>query len=360
LSSGEDKDSKSNEPTDKKINDAIAKGQVPVSREVPVLFSFMSLLLVCGLMIAPLTKRIQMQLRILLEGVGTIRLDSNSDVGLFLSGIAWSLFQTVLPPLLCLTVAGIVASLVQNPFQISAERIIPQFSRVSPSAGLSRIFGFRGFAEFLKSLFKLIAIGLIVTYIVKSDVKFIFSSMVRPPQLISEIVLQLTIELITAVTIIALMLAVVDTVWSRIAWRRDLRMSHQEVKEEHKEAEGNPMVKLRARSLARQRSAHRMMAAVPKATLVITNPTHFAIALRYVRSEGGAPVVVAKGLDIIALKIREIAEAQNISVIENKALARAMYDKVEVDSEIPSEFFMAVAELIHYLQMRSVAKLAER
>ena len=360
MSSGEDKDSKSNEPTDKKVSDSIAKGQVPVSREVPVLFSFLALLLVCAVMVGPLTGRLQTQLRILFEGIGTIRLHSHNDMGLFLRGIAWSLFQSVLPPLLCLTVAGIAASLVQNPFQISAERIIPQFSRVSPSAGFSRIFGFRGFAEFLKSLLKLISIGLIVTYIVKSDLKFIFSSMVQPPQLISQIVFQLTIELVTAVTIIALMLAVVDTVWSRMAWRRDLRMSHQEIKEEHKEAEGNPMVKLRARSLARKRSSHRMMAAVPKATLVITNPTHFAIALRYVRSEGGAPVVVAKGLDIIALKIREIAELQNIAVIENKALARAMYDKVDVDSEIPSEFFLAVAELIHFLQMRSVAKLVER
>jgi flagellar biosynthesis protein FlhB len=360
LSAGDDKESKSNEPTDKKISDAIAKGQVPVSSEVPVLFSFLALLIISGLMIAPMVKRIEMQLRVLLEGVGTSRLDSHEDIGIFITGFGWNLLVSILPVLLCLTASGIISALVQNPFQIAFDRIVPKFSRVSPGAGLSRIFGFRGFVDFLKSLFKLIAVGLIATYIVKSDTKTIFSTMIQAPQLIPETVLQLSIELATAVTLAALALAVGDTVWSRMAWRRDLRMSHQEIKEEHKDAEGNPTVKLRARSLARQRSSKRMVAAVPKATLIIANPTHYAIALRYVRNEGGAPVVVAKGLDIIALKIREVAEFHDIAVIENKPLARAMFDKVEVDAEIPSEFFMAVAEMIHYLQMRSVAKFAER
>jgi flagellar biosynthesis protein FlhB len=267
VSSGEDKDSKSNEPTDKKLNDTIAKGNVPVSREVPVFLSFVALLLVTSLMLAPMAKKLELQLKILFEGSGTIRLDSNTDLSLFFSGIGWTLFQSVVPQLLCLTAAGIIASLVQNPFQITVDRILPQFSRISPAAGFSRIFGFRGFGEFLKSLFKLMAIGLIAIYIVKSDAKFILDSMIKPPQLIPETVLQLTVELVTAVTGTALVLAILDTVWSRIAWRRDLRMSHQEVKEEHKEAEGNPMVKLRARSIARQRSSRRMMAAVPTATL---------------------------------------------------------------------------------------------
>ena len=181
--------------------------------------------------------------------------------------------------------------------------------------------------------------------------------MIKPPQLMPAIILEITIKLVSAVAVTALVLAAVDTVWSRTAWRRDLRMSHQEVKEEHKQAEGNPLVKMRAKTLARQRSSRRMMAAVPRATMIIANPTHYAVALRYVRSEGGAPIVLAKGQDSMALKIRAIAEEHGISIVENKPLARAMYEKVEVNSMIPQEFFKAVAELIHFLQMRKVANL---
>jgi flagellar biosynthesis protein FlhB len=339
----DDRESKSNEPTEKKINDTIAKGNVPVSREVPVLFSYAAILVVCSFLIAPAVGRLETQLGALVEGVGTIRLNTSIEADRLFETQAGQVFGLILPILLSLLAGGVVAALVQNPFQINLERILPQFSRVSPSAGFGRIFGFRGFGDFLKSLFKFLSIGLIVALIIESEAKSTFNMMIRPPQIIPNALHHLVIKLVSSVTITALVLAVVDTVWSRIAWRRDLRMSHQEIKEEHKDAEGNPMVKVRARSLARQRSSRRMMSAVPKATLVIANPTHYAIALRYV----------------IALRIREIAEKHEIAVIENKPMARAMYEKVEVNSEIPQEFFMAVAELIHFLQMKSMARTAE-
>ena len=148
------------------------------------------------------------------------------------------------------------------------------------------------------------------------------------------------------------MLAAADLVWSRLHWKRDLRMSRQDVKDEQKQMLGDPLVKARLRSVALERSRKRMMSAVPTATLVVANPTHYAIALRYVREEGGAPKVVAKGQDLIALKIREIAEANDIPVIEDKALARSMYDRVEVDMMIPPEFYRAIAEIVHFLNTR--------
>ncbi len=360
MSEGEDKDSKSNEPTEKKISDAMSKGQGPVSREVPVFFSFLGILVATVVLVPTLIFNLEVGLRNLIEKAGSVRLDSNHDTSLFLNGIIVNTSFVLMPGLICLIAAGVISSLVQNPFQISLERIMPQASRISPKAGFNRVFGFRGFGDFLKSLLKFVIIGLIVFYIIKSDAHSIFNVIFQPPQLIPGVLQTLLIKLISSVAMTALVLAILDTVWSRLAWRRDLRMSHQEIKNEHKDAEGNPMVKVRARGLARQRSSRRMMAAVPKATVVITNPTHYAIALRYVRSEGGAPVVVAKGLDIIALKIRKIAEEQNISIIENRPLARAMYEKVDINSEIPSEFFMAVAELIHFLQMRSVGNSASK
>jgi flagellar biosynthesis protein FlhB len=357
MSEDQDRDSKTQDASEKKIRDTIEKGNVPVSREVPVLLSLISILIVCSLMLRQSTAGIEQMLGTLIAESGTRRLESQLDIRELLTPVARQSVAQILPMLLVLMVGGIISSLIQNPFQITFERIVPKASRLSISQGWNRIFGMRGAMDFLKSIFKFGAVSLILYVIVKSEMPTALSVMIKPPQIMPTIILEIAVKLVSAITIAALVLAAVDTVWSRIAWRRDLRMTHQEVKEEHKQAEGNPMVKMRAKALARQRSSRRMMAAVPRATMVIANPTHYAVALRYVRSEGGAPVVLAKGRDSIALKIRSIAEEQGISVIENKPLARAMYEKVEVNATIPQEFFKAVAEMIHFLQMRKVASL---
>ena len=357
MSGDEDRDSKTQDASEKKIKDTIEKGNIPVSREVPVLLSLVSILIVCSLMLSRSAAGIEQILRSLIAEVGIRRLESQLDVAELLTPIAHQALGYILPMLLVLMAGGVISSLIQNPFQITFERIEPKASRLSIRSGWNRIFGMRGAVDFLKSLFKFGSISLILYVIVKSELSEAINSMIKPPQLIPAIILEITVKLVSSVAVTALVLAAVDTVWSRMAWRRDLRMSHQEVKEEHKQAEGNPMVKMRAKALARQRSSRRMMAAVPRATMVIANPTHYAVALRYVRSEGGAPVVLAKGRDGLALKIRAIAEENGISVLENKPLARAMYEKVEVNATIPQEFFKAVAELIHFLQMKKVNSL---
>lgn len=357
MSESQDRDSKTQEASEKKIKDTIEKGNVPVSREVPVLLSLVSILIVCSFMLSRSAVGIEEMLGSLIAGAGTRRLENQLDLAELLAPIAQQSLVQILPMLLVLMAGGIIASLVQNPFQITFERIMPKASRLSISSGWKRIFGVRGAVDFVKSLFKFAAITVILYVIVKSELSTATDVMIKPPQLMPATILAIAIKLVSAVALTALVLAAVDTVWSRLAWRRDLRMSHQEVKEEHKQAEGNPMVKVRAKALARQRSSRRMMAAVPRATMIIANPTHYAVALRYVRSEGGAPIVLAKGADSIALKIRAIAEEHGISVFENKPLARAMYEKVEVNAMIPQEFFKAVAELIHFLQMRKVANL---
>jgi len=153
-------------------------------------------------------------------------------------------------------------------------------------------------------------------------------------------------RLVSAIAIATIVLVAADLLWARFKWHSDLKMTKQEVKEEYKQMEGDPMVKARMRSLARDRARNRMMGAVPRATLVIANPTHLAIALKYVRDEDAAPMVLAKGQDLVALKIREIAEANGIPVFEDVALARSMYKQVSVDSMIPAQFYQAVAELV--------------
>jgi flagellar biosynthetic protein FlhB len=159
-------------------------------------------------------------------------------------------------------------------------------------------------------------------------------------------------RIVSAICIATIVLVAIDLAWARFSWRRELRMTKQEIKDEHKQSEGDPLVKARLRSLARDRMRKRMIAAVPRATLVVANPTHFAVALRYVREEGGAPLVVAKGQDLIALRIREVAAEHGIPVIEDKALARSLYKTVEVDKMIPPEFYKAVAEIVLYVQGR--------
>jgi flagellar biosynthetic protein FlhB len=206
-------------------------------------------------------------------------------------------------------------------------------------------------------LFKFFGVTIIVGWILSEELPLLLTTMFSDPLQLPETILGLSMRLLAAVSVATILLVAADLLFSRILWRRDLRMSKQEIKDEMKQAEGDPMVKARQRQIARERNQRRMMASVPKATVVIANPTHYAIALRYVREEGGAPLVVAKGVDAMALKIREIAETHDIPVVEDKLLARSMYDHVEVDQMIPPQFFKAVAEVIYYLHERSGTRM---
>ena len=176
------------------------------------------------------------------------------------------------------------------------------------------------------------------------------------PTAVPELVLTTAMRLVSAISIATIVLVSLDLVWARFHWRREMRMTKQEIKDEFKQAEGDPILKSRMRSLARDRARNTMLAAVPKATLVIANPTHFAIALKYKQGEDAAPTVLAKGQDLIALKIREIAEKNDVPVVEDKALARSMYDVAQIDRMIPAEFFRPVAEIIYFLHSRKQQK----
>jgi len=185
----------------------------------------------------------------------------------------------------------------------------------------------------------------------------LLTAMDNDPGVLPQKVLDLCVKAIAAVLVATLTVAAADLAWSRILWRRDHRMSKQEVKDELRQAEGDRMLKARLRSLRLDRSRKRMLSAVPRATMVVVNPTHYAVAMRYVRAEGGAPMVIAKGADFIALKIRSIAEEHEIPVVEE--LARSLYGAVDVDRPIPAEFYRAVAEIVHLIQQRK-ARWAQR
>jgi flagellar biosynthetic protein FlhB len=350
MAEAADKESKTEEPTERRVRDAVEKGNVPVSREASIFASLAGILIVAAFLLTGPVARLSFSLEQLIDEPGGWALDDGSDASRLFGAIGGEASRFLLPLIVTLALAGLVASFLQNAPQIALERIRPDASRISIHKNWQRIFGTQGRTEFFKAAFKFVIVSIVAVVLLKSEEHRVVNAMFVEPTAVPELILAIAMRLLAAVSVATIVLVAADLVWVRVHWRRDLRMSRQELKDEHKEVEGDPFVKARLRSLGRDRARRRMIAAVPKATLVIANPTHFAIALRYVREEGGAPMVVAKGQDLVALKIREIAEEHAIPIVEDKALARSMYDSVEIDRMIPAEFYRAVAEIIYFLQ----------
>lgn len=341
-----DKESKTEEATEKKIRDTIEKGQLPHSRETGILASFVAILLFFTFFAGNSIVELGGFLSIFLEKPDAWSMDTASDVVALSRVVAMEIGKAVASLLIMLVVAGVGASAFQNLPQFVGERIRPQASRISLSKGWKRLFGQQGFVEFLKSLGKLGFAVAVLSFSLSDSLRQFLAGMLTQTTDFVLVIRSMAIDILISIVAVMALIAGVDLVWSRFHWRQDLRMTKQEVKDELKQSEGDPIVKSRLRSLARDRARRRMMTAVPRATLVIANPTHYSIALKYVREEDSAPVVLAKGQDLVALKIREIAEAHNIPVFEDVALARSMYKQVSVDSVIPQQFYQAVAELI--------------
>jgi flagellar biosynthetic protein FlhB len=349
MSDAPDKDSQTEEATEKRLHDSIEKGDTPHSREATLFASLLASLLFAALFLRANTARLIGALQQVLDQAAQFDLGAGRNAAVLGAALVETASAFLLPAFVLSLVAALIAGFGQNPPRLAPERIAPKWDRVSPLAGWSRLTSPRNLTEFGKSLAKLVIVGFIAFLILKSEMGEAAVTLYSDPVGLADHLLASAIRLLAGISAAVAALAAADLLWSRLHWKRDLRMSRQEVKDEMKQMQGDPLVKARLRSLALERSRKRMMSAVPSATLVIANPTHYAIALRYVRSEGGAPKVVAKGQDLIALKIREIAEAHAIPVIEDKALARSMYDRVEVDMMIPAEFYRVIAELIHFL-----------
>ena len=351
-----DKDSKTEDATEKKIRDTVEQGKLPHSRETAILASFVAILVFTVFYAKDAIVDLGSFLSMFLEKPEAWPMETETDVIALYKTVMMEIGRAVVALLVLLVVAGVGASVFQNMPQLVGERIRPQLSRISIAKGWSRMFGVQGWVEFLKSLGKLgFAIG-VLCFTLSEDHRKLLTGMITNPVAFGLVIRGIAVDILVAIVFVMGLIAAVDLVWSRFHWKQDLRMSKQEVKDEMKQSEGDPIVKSRLRSLARDRARRRMMTAVPRATLIIANPTHFSIALKYVRDEDAAPVVLAKGQDLVALKIREIAREHNIPVFEDVALARSMYKQVSVDSVIPSQFYQAVAELVRIVY----SKKAER
>ena len=356
MSDAPDRESRTEPATEKKKRDAVEKGRVPFSKEAVVFASLLGILVGATLTIGQGTKRMTLTLRQLFEESGDWTFDTPADAGLVFTTLGLEAARFLLPLILVCSLATIAASILQNTPRLVLDRIKPTLSRLSPSEGARRIFGRQGRTEAAKALLKFAALAIVVAVLLGSDYHAVTNAMFGDPSALPELIRRISVRLLAGVSVATVVLVAADLLWSRMHWEDELRMTRQEVKDEMKQAEGDPMQKARRLSIARARSRRRMMAAVPTATIVVTNPTHFAVAMRYRRSEDAAPVVVAKGQDLVALKIREIAAAHDIPVVEDKSLARALHDAVALDSMIPPEFYRAVAELLHFLQSKGGEK----
>ena len=346
MAESADKESKTEEATEKKIRDTIEKGQLPHSKEVSVLASFVAILIFTVFFARDSVVNLGDFLSTFLEKPEEWPIDTEVDVINLLRIVFFEIAKAVAVVFILLVAAGFLASALQHTPRFVTDRISPKLSRISLRQGWKRLFGAQGFAEFLKSLGKLIFAVAFLAFVMSEVHNRLLLGMITQPSAFIPVIREIAINILLALTFAMVIIGVADFIWSRFSWRRDLRMTRQEVKDELKQSDGDPIIKSRMRSLARDRARRRMMADVPRATLVIANPTHYSIALKYVRSEDPAPVVVAKGQDLVALRIREIAEANGIPIFEDVALARSMYKQVSVDSVIPAQFYQAVAELV--------------
>ncbi|MBO6559959.1 MAG: flagellar biosynthesis protein FlhB [Nisaea sp.] len=344
--SDQDQGDKTEEASARKLSQAREKGQVLSSKEVNNFAILLGATVVVGL-VGPFTMRgLTESLLIFIErpdmidvtGSGAIMIDMLLGVGL-----------AIAPALALLVVLAALGVLMQIGWLMSPESIQPKLEKISPISGAKRLFSLKSVVELLKGIVKMILVGFVAYLIVKPE----FSRIDLMVQMDLKELLDEThfvaIEIFIGVLAVAAVIAVVDYLYQRYEFMNQMKMSKQEVRDEHKQTEGDPHVKARLRQLRMERARTRMMAEVPKATVVITNPTHYAIALKYDMEQMAAPRVVAKGVDAVALRIREIANENEVPMVENRPLARALYDNAELDEEIPEDYYKAVAEVISYV-----------
>jgi flagellar biosynthesis protein FlhB len=342
-----DSSDKTHDPTQKRLDDAHDRGDVAKSQEINTWFVIAGGTLVLSTFSGSVGGGIMMPMRNLIANSWMVQTDGPGLLQLAQS-LGYILIAALGIPFLMLALAAIAGNMIQHRLVWSGESLKPKFSKISPGAGAKRIFGKQAVANFGKGLFKVIALGAVMTAILWPERHRLEAFVRFDPAALLGATTGLTLHLMGAVVAMLAVVAIADYLFQYRQWFERQKMSLQEMKEEFKQSEGDPHVKGRIRQLRQARMKKRMMAAVPKASVIITNPTHYSVALAYERGMS-APICVAKGVDTLALKIREVAGEHDIPIVENVPLARALYAAVDIDDEIPMEHYHAVAEIIGYV-----------
>jgi flagellar biosynthetic protein FlhB len=338
---------KTEDPTQKKLDEAIKRGDVVKSQEVNTWFILAGAALALSGFSSGMGGGLTATFRGLIENSYSYKVDGTSLLNLS-QRLGLEVAASVALPLLILLLAALAGNLVQHRFVWSYEGITPKFSKISPLAGFGRLFSKDALLNLVKGILKLALVGSVLTVLMWPDRKQLALLVWTDPMGLMPVMTALSMKLMGAVVALLAIVAGADYLFQYRSWFARQKMSIQEIKEEFKQTEGDPAIKGKIRQLRQRRMAKRMMAAVPKASVVITNPTHFSVALQYEKGMD-APICVAKGQDAIALKIREVAKEHGVPLVENVPLARALYASVEVDDEIPPEHYKAVAEVIGYV-----------
>jgi flagellar biosynthetic protein FlhB len=287
-------------------------------------------------------------LRVFLEQPDRIAVDSSS-IMVLAHGIVWRVAGLLAPAFGVLFAAGLAGHLLQHRPVFSGEKLKPDFSKLSLLKGLTRMFGLDGWSNLGKGVLKIAIVSAAVWTVLWPMRGGLEGIMTQSPTAVASDMTSLVVHILIAALAVLAVLAVLDYLLQRYRFLQRNRMSRQEVKEEFRQSDGDPAIKAKIKQIRAEKSRRRMMAAVPGATVVITNPTHFAVALKYESGKMAAPVCVAKGMDALALRIREVAEEHEIPIVENPPLARALYAAVELDEVVPAEHYKAVAQVIGYV-----------
>jgi flagellar biosynthetic protein FlhB len=356
MAENEDDSSKTEEPSQKKLDEAKKKGQMVSSREISHFFMLLALAFFV-MSVGPSTSlRMYDLLGPFITQPDQMNMDPAS-VRQISKHIIIGAALIMIVPLMLTWAAAIAPAVVQRKWVFSAEQIKPKFEKISPLAGIKRVFGVKALIEFLKNMAKVGIVGT-AAVMIALPYRYEIAGAARGQKLEMLNFTQFVAgKMLVAACIILFLLSMFDYVYQYFSFMKSMRMTKQEMKDEYKQQEGDPHIKGKLRQIRRDKARKRMMAAVPNADVIITNPTHYAVALKYDPKTMPAPKVLAKGVDVVALRIREVAEKHKIVLVRNPPLARVLYDTTEIDDDIPVEHYQAVAKVIGYVYKLKGKKL---
>jgi flagellar biosynthetic protein FlhB len=343
-----DKSQKTEQPTQRRLDKAREDGQIAFSKDVNHWLMLLTFALILHYLLPYALRKITVALKYYLEFAAQIPFSSGHLIHLTNTSMK-SVGLALALPALFMIIAALLAGFGQTKFNISFKGLEPKLNKVSPIEGFKRLFGAKALIDFLKNIIKFTVITVIAYFVMKPEYEklpgLLHLSTMGLLAEITESFLKLLTVIISVLTVVALL----DYGWQKFHLMQQLKMSKQEIKEEHKDMEGDPHIKAKLRQLRDERSRQRMIQDVPTSTVILTNPTHYAVALKFIMAEMEAPIVIAKGTDAVALKIKEVASDHDIPVLENPPLTRVLYANVDIGEQIPQEYFEAVARVIRYV-----------
>ena len=352
-----DAQERTEQATPKRLEDARRKGQIPRSREL----SAAAVTLVGGAALYMLGGQITGQMAEMMRRGLALSRDEATDSTFMLPALSNAAADGLwlsMPVLGLITLAAIIAPLALGGWSFAGQAMMPQFSRLNPLEGIKRMFAMRSLVELAKAMAKFGVVAVIATIVLWNDAPALMGLGREPLQQAIGHAIQLSGKALLVISAGLLIIAGIDVPYQLWQYAKQMRMSRQEIREEYKESEGSPEVKGRIRQLQQEVARRRMMQEVPKADVIVTNPTHFAVALKYDEKRMRAPIVVAKGVDVIAAKIREVAGENAVPIFEAPPLARVLYRNVDIGDEIPATLYIAVAQILTYAFQLKVAKRA--